>query len=184
MQRSNLAGASPCVTHFGRSRCRSTCEHNREEFERLTVSASTYCGTLVNLTLWEDRTIWVRVILRAAENIPEYELGFYPPSDGLTSDRLAEAFRDTVATSTPLCYSDSPEPIAPDLETFRRSSDEGNIESTPESPASHWRERRVSVRPQPRRPHCADVVPTRTAEAGHSEYRFLRSFKIAKNKPV
>ena len=87
-----------------------TCDHNGEQLERLTVWASTYCGTLVNLTLWEDRTIWVGVILRAAENNSEYEVGFYPPSDGLKSDRLAEAFRDTVAISTRLCYSDSPEP--------------------------------------------------------------------------
>ncbi|HEX7860121.1 MAG TPA: hypothetical protein VF773_07350 [Verrucomicrobiae bacterium] len=86
-----------------------TCDQDGEQLERLTVWASTMCGTLVNLTLWEDRTIWVAVILRAAENNPEYELGFYPPSDGLTSDRLAEAFRDTVAISTRLCYSDSPE---------------------------------------------------------------------------
>src|SRR5690242_6500874 len=49
-----------------------TCDHNGEQFERLTVWASTHCGTLVNLTLWDDRTIWVAVTLRAAENNSEY----------------------------------------------------------------------------------------------------------------
>lgn len=87
-----------------------TCGHNGEQLERLTVWASSMCGTLVNLTLWENRTIWVAVILRAAENNSEYEVGFYPPSAGLTSGRLAEAFRDTFAISTRLCYGDSPEP--------------------------------------------------------------------------
>src|SRR5688572_28929722 len=49
-----------------------TCDHNGEQLERLTVWASTMCGTLVHLTLWEDGTIWVGVILRAAENNSEY----------------------------------------------------------------------------------------------------------------
>jgi hypothetical protein len=64
----------------------------------------------VNLTLWDDNTLWVGVRLRAAENNPEFEVGFYPSADGLASDRIAEAFRDTVAVSTRLCYSESPEP--------------------------------------------------------------------------
>src|SRR5687768_17059078 len=103
-----FAGRNPFRTFDVRV---DTCDHNVEQLERLTVSASTMHGTLVNLTLWEDRTIWVAVILRAAENNSEYQLGFYPPSAGLTSDRLAEAFRDTFAVSTRLCYRDSPEPI-------------------------------------------------------------------------
>jgi hypothetical protein len=87
-----------------------TCEHEGEELERLTFWASTYYGTLVNLTLWDDHTLWIGVKLHAAENNSEYEVGFYPQCDGLNSERIAEAFRDTVAVSTRLCYSESPEP--------------------------------------------------------------------------
>lgn len=87
-----------------------TCEHEGEQLERLTIWASTWYGTLVNLTLWDDRTLWVGVWLRSAENYPEFEIGFYPRCNDLTSDRIAEAFRDTVAVSTRLCYSESPEP--------------------------------------------------------------------------
>src|SRR5262249_45222378 len=61
--------------------------------------------------LWGDHTLWVGVRLRAAENNCEYEVGFYPRCDNLNSERIAEAFRDTVAASTRLCYSESPEPI-------------------------------------------------------------------------
>jgi hypothetical protein len=87
-----------------------TCEHEGESLERLTVWASTYYGTLVNLSFWDDRTLWVGVRLHAAENNSEYEVGFYRRCDGLSSERIAEAFRDTVAVSTRLCYSESPEP--------------------------------------------------------------------------
>ncbi len=87
-----------------------TCEHEGEQLERLTVWASTWYGTLVNLTLWDDHTLWVSVRLRAGETNSEFEVGFYPRWDGLSSDRIAEAFRDTVAVSTRLCYSESPEP--------------------------------------------------------------------------
>ncbi len=86
------------------------CEHEGEQLERLTVWASTPYGTLVNLTLWDDHTMWVGVRLRAAENNPEFEVGFYLQGDALSSERIAEAFRDTVAVSTRLCYSESPEP--------------------------------------------------------------------------
>ena len=87
-----------------------TCEHDGEQLERLTVWASTWYGTLVNLTLWDDRTIWVEARLRAAENNAEFSIGFYPQCDGFGSARVAEAFRDTVAISTRLCYGDSPLP--------------------------------------------------------------------------
>jgi hypothetical protein len=86
-----------------------TCEHQDEQFDRLTVWASTWYGTLVNLTLRDDHTLWIGR-LRAAENNSEFEVGFYPRCDGLSSDRIAEVFRDTVAVSTPLCFSESPEP--------------------------------------------------------------------------
>lgn len=88
-----------------------TCEHQGEQLERLAVWASTMYGTLVNLTLWDDRTVWVSVTLRAAENNPEYKVGFYPQCDGFGSERVAEAFRDTVSVSTRLCYGESPLPI-------------------------------------------------------------------------
>ena len=87
-----------------------TCEHEGEHLERLTVRASTWYGTLVNLTLWDDHTVWVGITMRAAENNPEYEVGFYPQCDGFSSERVAEAFRDTVAVSTRLCYGESPMP--------------------------------------------------------------------------
>jgi hypothetical protein len=64
--------------------------------ERLTVWASTHYGTGVNLTLWEDSTVWVSVTLRPAENNGEYKVGFYPQCEGFTTERIAEAFRDTV----------------------------------------------------------------------------------------
>jgi hypothetical protein len=87
-----------------------TCEHDGETLERLTVWASTWYGTLVNLTLWDDGTVWVSVTLRAAENNEEYRVGFYPKCDGFTPERVAEALRDTVSVSTRLCYGESPLP--------------------------------------------------------------------------
>jgi hypothetical protein len=87
-----------------------TCEREGENLERLAVWASTYYGTEINLTLWEDGTVWVSVILRPAENSGEYRVGFYPQCDSFTPERVAEAFRDTVAVSTRLCYGESPLP--------------------------------------------------------------------------
>jgi hypothetical protein len=87
-----------------------TGEHEGEQLERLTVWAGTWYGTRVNLTLWDDHSLWIGVRLIAAENNLAFEVGFYPPTDGLSSDRIVEAFRDTVAVSTRLCYSESPEP--------------------------------------------------------------------------
>lgn len=87
-----------------------TCEHDGEQLERMAVWASTWYGTLVNLTLWDDHTFWVEVQLEAAENNDEFSTGFYPRCDGFDSARVAEAFRDTVAISTRLCYGDSPLP--------------------------------------------------------------------------
>lgn len=88
-----------------------TCEHEGEELERLTICASTPYGTFVNLILWDDHILWIGVKIDAAENSSEFEVGFYPRCDGLSSDRIAEAFRDSVAVSTRLCYGESPEPI-------------------------------------------------------------------------
>ena len=41
-----------------------TCEHDGETLERLTIWASTWYGTLVNLTLWDDGTAWIGVSSR------------------------------------------------------------------------------------------------------------------------
>src|SRR5258708_34410735 len=87
-----------------------TCEHEGETLERLAVWASTYCGTGVNLALWEDGMVWISVILQPAENNGEYRVGFYPKCGGCAPQRVAEAFRDTVAVSTRLCYGESPLP--------------------------------------------------------------------------
>lgn len=87
-----------------------TCEHEGETFERLSVWASTPYGTLVNLTLWDDGTIWVSVRLEPAENNDEYKVGFYLQWTAFTAERVAEAFRDTVSVSTRLCYGESPLP--------------------------------------------------------------------------
>lgn len=87
-----------------------TCEHEEKSLERLAVWASTWYGTLVNLTLWEDRSVWVSVALQPAENNERYVIGFYPQCENLPSDRIAEAFRDTVSVSTRLCYGESPLP--------------------------------------------------------------------------
>jgi len=87
-----------------------TCEHEGERLERLTVWASTWYGTLANLTVWEDATVWISVTLRPAENNAEYKVGFYPQYDGFNPERIAEAFRDTVSVSTRLCYGESPLP--------------------------------------------------------------------------
>jgi len=88
-----------------------TCELEGETLERLAVGASTYYGTGADLTLWENGTVWVSVTLWPAENNGVYRVGFYPPCDGFTPERVAEAFRDTVSVSTRLCYGESPLPI-------------------------------------------------------------------------
>lgn len=102
-----------------------TCEHDGEQIERFAVWASTWYETLVNLTLWEDGTIWVSVRLRASENNAEYKIGFYPQCQDFTSERIAESFRDTVSVSTRLCYGESP------LPTLRRIwNHEGEVKIT------------------------------------------------------
>jgi len=87
------------------------CEHEGKSLERLTVRASTFYGTEMNLTLWEDRTVWVTVVLLSAENNGDYKVGFYPKCEGFTPERIAESFRETVSVSTRLCYGESPLPI-------------------------------------------------------------------------
>jgi hypothetical protein len=102
-----------------------SCEHEGEVLERLTVLATTFYGTSSNLTLWDDRTMWVDVTLCASENNSEYSVGFYPRCQGFTSARIAEAFRDTVSLSTRLCYAESP------LPTLRQVwNHEGEVETS------------------------------------------------------
>jgi hypothetical protein len=102
-----------------------TCEHDDKTLERLTVWTSTWYGTLANLTLWDDGTVWLGVTLRPAENNAEHKVGFYPQCDGFSSERVAEAFRDTVAVSTRLCYGDSP---LPTLRNFWKHT--GEVQTT------------------------------------------------------
>jgi hypothetical protein len=87
------------------------CEHEGERLERLSCWASTHNGTWANLTVWQNGVVWVCIGLSAAGNSAEYSLGFYPECQGFTSERFAEAFRDTVSVSTRLCYAESPLPI-------------------------------------------------------------------------
>ena len=88
-----------------------TCKHDGEELEQLTVWASTWSETVVCLSLWEDHTLRVRMILLESENNREFELAFWPECAALGADRIAEAFRDTVAVSMRLAYGEIPEPV-------------------------------------------------------------------------
>ena|SRR5579863_8052134 len=89
---------------------REMVEHDGETLERLSIWARTHYGTSANLTLWENKIIWVNVVLWAGPNNDEYRVGFYSQCDvsSSPSDRIAEAFRDTVSVSTRLCYGESP----------------------------------------------------------------------------
>jgi hypothetical protein len=88
-----------------------TCEHEGEELEQLTVWASTWGETVVCLSLWDDHTLRVRMILLECGNNEEFELAFWPESAGLSPERIAEAFRDSVAVSTRLGYGEIPEAV-------------------------------------------------------------------------
>ncbi len=88
-----------------------TCEHEGEELEQLTVWASTWSETVVCLSLWDDHTLRVRVVLLETGNNDEFEVSFWPEYAGLSPERIAEAFRDTVAVSTRLGYGEIPEPV-------------------------------------------------------------------------
>jgi hypothetical protein len=88
-----------------------TCEHENEKLERLTIWATTYYFTRVNLTLWEDKTIWVSVALLPTENNSKYEIGFYPKFESLGFEAIIDALINTISISTRLCYSESPLPL-------------------------------------------------------------------------
>lgn len=84
-----------------------TCEHDGE---RLAVWITTFYRTQVNLTVWEDKTIWISVALLPVEG-EKFQLGFYPNLQSLTLERVVEALVETVSVSTRLCYDESPEPL-------------------------------------------------------------------------
>ncbi len=87
------------------------CEYEGVPLEKLTLRASTFHDTQVILELWEDRSLRIGVILQATPNNGEFRLWFCRECAEFSSDRIAEAFRDSVAVSTRLCYSESPLPI-------------------------------------------------------------------------
>jgi len=88
-----------------------TCEHEQEKLERLTIWVTTYYFTRINLTLWENKTVWVSVALLPTENNSEYEIGFYPKFESLGFEEIIDALINTVSISTRLCYSESPLPL-------------------------------------------------------------------------
>jgi hypothetical protein len=87
------------------------CEYEGESLERLTIWIYNYYRIRVNLTLWEDKTIWTSVALLPVEHGEEFEMGFYPDFDLLNHERIAEALVETESVSTCLCYDKSPEPL-------------------------------------------------------------------------
>jgi hypothetical protein len=86
------------------------CEHEGNSLERFTIWINTFYFTRVNLTIWEDKTIWVSVAL-LPENGEKFEVGFYPDFELLDFERIVEALVETVSISTRLCYDESPEPL-------------------------------------------------------------------------
>jgi hypothetical protein len=85
------------------------CEHEGEQLERFSIWITTYYLTGVNLTLWEDRTIWISVGL-FPENGEKFQMGFYPDFES-NFGRIIESLVETVSISTRLCYDESPEPL-------------------------------------------------------------------------
>jgi hypothetical protein len=84
------------------------CECDGESVERFTVWVPTIYGATVNLTLWEDKTIWVSVGIYPTEG-EKFQIGFYPNSEALSFERIINALRETISISTRLCYDESPE---------------------------------------------------------------------------
>ena len=93
--------------------------------ERLTLWIWTFWETRVNLTLWEDETIWLSVALLSAGGTKEYGEGFYPASGKLTNQEIIQALVETVSITTRLCYRES---VAAYLRKFWKH--EGEIEVT------------------------------------------------------
>jgi hypothetical protein len=85
------------------------CEHEGEQLERFSIWITTIYSTGVNLTLWEDKTIWINVGL-FPENGEKFQIGFYPDFES-NFERIIESLVETVSISTRLCYDESPEPL-------------------------------------------------------------------------
>lgn len=101
------------------------CVHDGEDIERLSIWARPYCGVLMNLTLWDDGTVWFSANSWSGDDVREYEVGFYPDDEQLNADLIAEAFCDSVAASMRLCYEECP------LPTLRRIwHHEGSVKIT------------------------------------------------------
>jgi hypothetical protein len=83
------------------------CEHEGEQLERFLIWITTIYSTGVNLTLWEDKTIWISVGL-FPENGEKFQVGFYPDFES-NFGRIIESLVETVSISTRLCYDESPE---------------------------------------------------------------------------
>jgi len=86
------------------------CEHDGDRLERLTIWITTYYSTGINLTLWEDKTVWISVG-HFPQHGEKFKIGFNPDLESLTFQRMVEALVETVSISTRLCYDESPEPL-------------------------------------------------------------------------
>jgi hypothetical protein len=82
-------------------------ECDDQTMERLTLWIWTSWSTLINLTLWEDKGIWIQVSLLPGVDQEKYAEGFYPPPRVLTCNEIIEALVDTVSVSTRLSYQES-----------------------------------------------------------------------------
>lgn len=102
-----------------------TCAHDGEDFERLSIWARPYYGVWMNLTLWDDGTVWFSASSWSCDGVREYEVGFYPDNECFTAARIAEAFHDSEPAAMRLCYEECPLPI------LRRIwHHEGTVETT------------------------------------------------------
>jgi hypothetical protein len=111
-----------------------TCEHEQEKLERLTIWVTTYYFTRINLTLWEDKTLWVSVALLPTKNNGEYEIGFYPKFESLGFKAIIDALINTISISTRLCYSESPLPLLRQIWKHRgKVNITGELKKTPKT---------------------------------------------------
>jgi hypothetical protein len=85
------------------------CEHEGVQLERFTIWVMTHYSTGVNLTLWDDRTIWISVSYFPKHG-EKFQIGFYPDFES-NFEQIIELLVETVSISTRLCYDESPEPL-------------------------------------------------------------------------
>ena len=97
-----------CVTDY--SVDVDSCTHDGDEFERLSIWARPYFGVWMNLSLWDDGTIWFAASSWSGDGVREYEVGFYPDDERLSADQIAEAFHDSAPAAMRLCYEECPLP--------------------------------------------------------------------------